>query len=275
MLISCFLLIFITNILNVNGGGFYRNERNTVGRQILNNKYKFNHPAFIVDKNNKFINKNNYNFGNKTITISPSGLYGFYTLGICSVVKDKKKDLNDYIVNGVSSGSWNSIFLAYNGDTDYFINKIFNSEFNKCNKINEIQNLMKYNILSNFEINEFNLKNTYITINGYHKKEMKTLFFNEFNTLEDVVDCCIGSSNIPYITGSIVCKYRNILAFDGGFCENPYVIPKDESLHISRKMFDRFSYNEDSFDMSISKRELFNLGRKDAENSKLFTLNIL
>lgn len=45
------------------------------------------------------------------ITISPGGIYGFYTLGTCSYIKNNY-NISDYIFSGASAGSWNSLYMV-------------------------------------------------------------------------------------------------------------------------------------------------------------------
>jgi len=261
-----FLILFIN--INAMNGFFYNNFKNTVGGKVVNNKYLFNYPKYIVNNKNTFIDIDNFKKPEKIITLAPSGLYGFYTYGISSVLK--KSNINEYIINGVSSGSWNSLYLAFKGNDNTFNKNLLKADFNSCKNIMDFQIRMKDSILNNYKITDFNTDKLYIKVNGYHNKEMKTLFYTNFDNLEDMVDCCIGSSNIPYISGDIIYNYRDILAFDGGFCESPYLIDKNNSsFHICRKTYGRYKDIDNSFDLNINLMKLYENGVKDAKKNNL------
>tara|TARA_Y100000992_G_C21237819_1_gene479100 strand:- start:10 stop:813 length:804 start_codon:yes stop_codon:yes gene_type:complete len=265
MIFFFIVLINLTSIKSI----FYNNFKKTVGGKIVNNKYLFNYPKYIVNNKNTFIDVNNYKNPDKIITLAPSGLYGFYTYGISTVLKNRI-DLDKYVINGVSSGSWNGLYLAYKGNDFTFNKNLLEADFNSCKNIIDFQIKMKNTILNNYKITDFNTNKLFITVNGYHEKEMKTLFYTDFDNLEDMVDCCIGSSNIPYISGDIIYNYRDILAFDGGFCENPYLIDKsNSSFHVCRKTYGRYKDIDNSFDLNINLMKLYENGVKDAKKNNL------
>jgi hypothetical protein len=269
------MIFFLLLIINLNTFSCFFNNyfKNYFGNRIIENKCKFDYPKYIVDNKNILHKIDDQNLRNDIITISPSGLYGFYTFGVSSVLKENI-DMSKYILSGVSSGSWNTLYLSFNGNDDNFKQNLLKENFIGCKSIMDFQNKMKNSILKNYEIKDFNTQKTYITLNGYHKKEMKTLLYNNFTDLEDMVNCCIGSSNIPYITGDIIYNYRDVLAFDGGFSENPYLVKeKDSVLHISKDMYGRYKNIHNSFDTSLNLIELYENGVKDAKKN-LHRLNI-
>ena len=52
---------------------------------------------------------------------------------------------------------------------------LLKADFNSCKNIMDFQIRMKDSILNNYKISDFNTDKLYITVNGYHNKEMKTL----------------------------------------------------------------------------------------------------
>jgi hypothetical protein len=62
------------------------------------------------------------------------------------------------------------------------------------------------------------------------------------SNLEDAIDCCIGSSHIPYVTGNLINTYHNTYTFDGGFSKYPYLKTSPPVLHITPSMW-KHMYN--------------------------------
>ena len=80
----------------------------------------------------------------KFISITPAGIYGSYTLGIASYLKDNY-DLNQYSFIGASSGSWNSLICCYKYDQNSFIKDLLKQSFFEKSSVNKLQeNLFNY-----------------------------------------------------------------------------------------------------------------------------------
>jgi len=162
-------------------------------------------------------------FPKNIIYITPGGYYGFYQLGIAHYIK-MNYDLKDYIYSGASAGSWVSLFMVYKGDSDLLIKNIFEYLSSKNKKsLSLIQKMIKTYLL-NFNDSEFYLSKIYIGVvhlDCHH--HFTTKIYDNFKTLEDAIDCCLGSSHIPLITGRLFYKYKKKLTFDGGFSNNPYL----------------------------------------------------
>jgi hypothetical protein len=170
--------------------------------------------------------------GKRLISISPGGLKGFYLFGICKYIQENY-NLENYIFSGASAGAWNSLLLCYKGNIKDIESKILDDKIQKSNKLNEIENLMKTNILNNFKTNEFNLNQLFIGVTTFAGYKPETTIFTDFHSLEDALNCCIASSHIPLITGGFTNVYREVLAFDGGFSKYPYLSTHEPVLHIT------------------------------------------
>ena len=70
---------------------------------------------FFRARNQKCIQDNCCHKDKKLIILTPGGLYGFYTLGVSCYIKNHY-NLTDFIFSGSSAGSWNSLFLSYQGN---------------------------------------------------------------------------------------------------------------------------------------------------------------
>jgi len=170
------------------------------------------------------------------IVISPGGRYGMYSLGICHYIKNNFDITNKKIV-GFSAGSWNGLFMCMKKE---YINEILKKTFLLNNE--KVTTMLKktINIVKEYDINDFDIKNLYI--GSVHLN--KHLIYNKFITIEDVIRCCISSSFIPFITyNDLFYFYKNKLSFDGGIYYKRYKKTlSSNTLVISYKMFGRYKH---------------------------------
>ena len=168
------------------------------------------------------------------ISIQPGGITGFYTLGICSYIKEKY-DTSKYNIMGSSSGAWNGLFMVCK-DTK-FIDKMMVQDFTQYQGLYEIQKELKLYLLSTYTRDDFELDRLYILTSWYRGLFLTPKIYNNFKTLEDAIDCCIASSHIPLITSNKIWKkYDNKLIFDGALFKIPKKYKND--IIISYDMFD-------------------------------------
>lgn len=169
----------------------------------------------------------------KLIITTPGGLYGFYLLGVGSYVK-RHYDLSNIIFSGASAGAWNSLFLAFKGNDSEFIDNLLQTNIQNASSILQIEKTMKQYILENYKESDFDLEkiNIGVTVMRFPFR-FKLKIYNNFTDLEDILDCCIASSHIPFITGGLIHKYRQRVSFDGGFFKYPYIttIPPSFTIH--------------------------------------------
>lgn len=196
----------------------------------------------------------------KLITITPGGLKGFYVLGICSYIKENY-DLKNYVFSGASAGSWNSLFLSYNGKQDELIKKIFEINYEEANTIFEIEMMIKNKFISDFSEKDFDLSRVYIGSTILSKCKLKSIVYNDFTSLGDAIDCCIGSSHIPIVCGGLYYKYRNKITVDGGislfFNQSPYLPTKIPSLIINPNLFRNDINDSETVDLCEFYRSYF------------------
>jgi hypothetical protein len=220
----------------------------------------------IITKNddNEYLIKD-YNFmkERKIISVSPGGYKGFYMMGIVSYIK-KNYNLDDYIFSGVSTGSWCSLFLCYNKNPNIFIHELMNIDYQNSNCLNDINFLLKYKILDHFSEEDFHLNKLFIGVTLLEHMELQTNIYNDFDTLEDALDCCVASSNLP---------------FDGRFCKYPNINSDEPVLHISADMWSNYLEDDhlilDFRDLYMSTNilKLFEDGYNDAKKNKYFLDN--
>ena len=261
---------------------------------FLSSSIKNEEQCIISSKNNNvycnslaklFISENSFLNNKKLITISPGGVKGFYLLGILTYLKENY-DFSNFIYSGASAGSWNGLFMCYKGDPLEFAFKLLNSNIKKAKSITEFEIFLKYLLLSSYKEEDFDLRRLFIGVTTFKNFIPRKNIFSDFNSLEDVINCCIASSHIPLITGGITNKYHDMFTFDGGFCDYPYLLNDNLILHVSPNMWCELSNkNTNSIKksintikqfsefFSISKNnllELFDDGYQDAKNHKSY-----
>lgn len=168
----------------------------------------------------------------KLIVSTPGGLFGFYFMGVSTYIKENY-NLSEYVFSGASAGGWNSLFLSLNESPKPFIDELLKTNLKSIKSILQLEKRMKSVILKNYKDESFDLDKLYLGVTVLDKSEIKLCIYNDFNDLEDAVDCCIASSHIPFITGGAFNIYRNKFSFDGGFYSYPYLNVTTPSLIIA------------------------------------------
>lgn len=214
----------------------------------------------------------------KLILVSPGGLKGFYTLGILNFLRNHY-DMSQYIYSGASAGAWNSLIMCSNRDTKY-VNNFIESLFvpvSRSKSIEEIQFLLKHKILENFNSTDFNFSKLHIGVTNISNRKIQTQIYSNFTDLPDAIDCCMGSSHIPLVTGKLIHRYKNNLVLDGAFSSNPYLLNENVILHVKPNMLKSTSKSNiydfvDAFSIKTNNMEkLYWSGFTDAKiNSHCF-----
>jgi hypothetical protein len=194
-------------------------------------------PFLIQNKNSSYFeNKTDFFSNKKLVLLSPGGFKGFYLMGVSAFIKENYV-LDDYIFSGASAGAWNALLMTYKNNVSNIVSILINDE---CNKIKDAYSLEKYlkkQIMYNYKTEDFELEKLFIGLTVVNNYRIKTLIYSDFENLEDAVDCCIGSSHIPYVTGKLVNTYHNKYTFDGGFSKYPYLKTSSPVLHIKPSMW--------------------------------------
>ncbi len=283
MIYNFFLFIFVKNYITCLKGKFHNTNtklyNNSVNQCIISSR---NNNIYCDNDAELFINRNEFLFEKKLITISPGGFKGFYLLGILTYIKENY-DFDDFIYSGASAGAWNSLFMCYKGDPLEFVYKLFDSNIQKAKNITEFEYFMKYKLLATYNNEDFDLRRLFIGVTTLKNLYPVTNIFSDFEHLEDAINCCIASSHIPLITGGITNKYHNMFTFDGGFSKYPYLKNNNLILHISPSMWHNIDEKQNCIKkninsikkfidiFSISKNnllELFDDGYQDAKKNK-------
>uniref|UniRef100_A0A6C0JYF3 PNPLA domain-containing protein n=1 Tax=viral metagenome TaxID=1070528 RepID=A0A6C0JYF3_9ZZZZ len=204
-----------------------KKNSNTSNRKkylILNKK----NIRFDEISRNNFINNDEYLKNRKIVTIGSGGYYGFYQLGVCMYIKEQY-NTEKFLFSGASSGACASLFMTLKKDPKKMMDLIVNNKVYEKKNARQMLQEMKKNLLANFNENDFELDRLFVGANEIGQ----TNIYTDFENLEDAITCCEASSQIPFITGPLLFKYKNKYIFDGGFCENPYLNTNQAALHIN------------------------------------------
>jgi hypothetical protein len=115
--------------------------------------------------------------------------------------------------------------MTYKKDPHEFAIKILDSikKNNKIKSVYDTQLYLKNQILQNYNENDFELQKLFIGVTCIHNYDIFTNIYSDFLNLEDAINCCIASSNIPFITGNSDIKYNKLISLDGVFSYDPYL----------------------------------------------------
>ena len=229
------------------------------------------HGPIIKSHKNIILNINSTNNEKKVITISPGGFRGFYMLGLCKYLKENY-ELEDYIFSGASAGAWNSLFLSLKENDDDFINYIFDIDYTNVKSLQLIEENVKKAVLNNYKTEDFKLNKVYVGTTVWKRFRFRTVIYNDFSDLEDAINCCIGSSHIPFVTGNLFYKYRNLLTFDGGFSKYPYVDGKYADVHITPSYWEDRKKNKLSQPANLNIKDYTTLFSKKEHDLKIMYL---
>ena len=228
------------------------------------------------------------------ICISPGGFKGFYMMGIVAYIKENY-DLTDCYFSGASAGSWNAILFSYKENLrELFYNIIGDKhKLTKNESIHHFEIFLKNRILQCSQSRDYELHRASIGVctlksisetdkHNLNIVELKreltcnTLIFSNFNDLEDALNCCIASSHVPFITGGLINKYKNIFALDGGLSRFPYYSGIKTVFHITPNMwgnkvnhvFDIESYTTLLCKEKYNFHDLFESGYSDTHKNR-------
>lgn len=162
----------------------------------------------------------------KHLVITPGGFYGYYMLGITRYIKTHF-NLDDYVYSGSSAGAWCALFLCLkdNKNITMLLFQLISGmqETLSSTSMYEFLFEMKRKVLELTKDSDYDFERLHIGVLQYENYELKTTIYTGFTSLEDAVNCCISSSNIPFLTGEFSHTYQGSMAIDGVFAKYPYL----------------------------------------------------
>ena len=150
-----------------------------------------------------------------TIANSPAGYNGFYTLGVSSYIK-RNYELTGYNFCGASAGAGNSLFLAFKGDDEDYVDEMLDrvDVVGKKHMSHVLKAVCDYH-LDKYTTDDFDLHRLSIGVTNVKYLENQCHLYYEFDSLKDAVECTRASCNIPFVSGNPLNLYRNRFAYDG------------------------------------------------------------
>lgn len=204
----------------------------------------------------------------KIITCKPGGLYGFYMLGISKYIKEHY-NLENIKYYGASAGAWNSLYLSFKSDGTDFIKDLENIDTNELENMLSIENIIKNNLLKKYKSNDFYLNKIHICVSIFKEYKLNKMIFSNFDDLEDVIECCIASSHIPYITSNrFFHSYKNKKCLDGGFFLEPTPKHIKSDLVLSPTMWNTSNINCFNNIKTLDIKKLIQSGYEDAHKHR-------
>ena len=235
------------------------------------------------------------------INIGTTGLLIPYSIGALAYIK-KNLNICDYHLTGISGGSFASVIYHLENDMSNH-DKLWDKLIGNCgngngngngndngnnNNLNNLNNLNNYNVKINKNLEEFqqiikkNIINNYknvdinnipisVVVSRINNFKIINEKINKFNSLNELLDICICSSYIPYISGkTFSMKYKNNNYIDGGIFRNLHhfdcVDKCESSIYIHKRMAKRkFEYKDYFYLDKNTSRKLFNYGWSDCE----------
>ena len=139
-----------------------------------------------------------------------------------------------------------------------------------CNLIASEKNI----ILSNTNTEDYELDKLFITVCVLSNNKINNYVYTDFETLECAINCCIASSNIPFLTGDVIHKYRGKISYDGGFLSTSHIKIKKPEFTITNSLFGKKRFFTSLFDSKNNISHLYKEGLIDGSNNLAYLDNI-
>lgn len=212
------------------------------------------------------------------INIDTTGLFVPYTIGVLGYIK-KNIPISNYKLNGISGGSWASILYHFEDDLSNH-DDIWNALVGEDEKykvrldknLDKFQMIIKANMMERYKhIEDEKVKSAPISVivSRIRNLKIENEKITNFKNMEELLNYCVCSSYIPYMSGSTFSKeYNGSRYIDGA------ILKKEEhfdcvdscknSIYVHKSIWGRkFSYKGYFYlDKEIS-TELFENGWED------------
>ena len=156
----------------------------------------------------------------KFISVSSFGVDAFYNLGICSYIKTNY-NISNYKFISTSLGTWNILFLSckypINDVVDQFLGTL---NFNKINSVSSLNQAFKIFFLNYYNINDFDKDKINICLPELNSLAFESNIISEFKNLEQILDCCLVSSNLDYLSKEGLLKIYDDCDFNENYPPN-------------------------------------------------------
>jgi hypothetical protein len=219
------------------------------------------------------------------INVFGTGLFLPYSVGVIGYIK-KHIPIEDYKITGISGGAWCSLLYTQEDDLSNH-DKIWDYAIGK-----NVSKVSLYGDMSSFQRNiELNMKNRYALVTPKNLDKITIISTNvnkiynihtdkmsNFENMNDLIDSCVCSSYIPYLSGNSFSKKYNGNSYIDGEINNinkyrdNYISNNTISIH--RKMWGRkFEYSNYLYLDKKNSQELFEYGWQDTDKNKMKLLS--
>lgn len=205
------------------------------------------------------------------MNVGSTGILFPYTLGALAYIK-KHINPTNYTLTGISGGAWCSVIyhLEPNIDDPDYLWTIFVGD--KQKKINLLRRssmeTFQETVATNFkerykEVDTRDIPISIVTTQVQKGYRLRNILVNKFDNIDDLVNYCLCSSYIPYISGkTLSLDYKNAKYMDGVICTDKICI----SNCINSKTWGRnYSLKERIFLDYHHSKKLFQDGWDDAK----------
>lgn len=210
------------------------------------------------------------------INLGSTGLLFPYTLGALAYIKTHIKPTN-YNFVGISGGTWCSLIYHFEKNiTDHdqlwsilIGNKNYTISMLDNNNMQNFQQIVSTNMKNRYKNkNIINMPISIITTKINNDKCIESIKITKFKDIDDLVNFCLCSSYIPYISGkSLYMEYNNDKYIDGELFKNNNNFLKNALLINKNTWKRKFTFRERIYLDYNQSAKLFEYGWKDAEQN--------
>jgi len=206
------------------------------------------------------------------INVGSTGLLFPYTLGALAYIKTHIKPIN-YNFVGISGGTWCSLIYHFEkniSDHDFLWSILVgNKNYTVCmlnnNNMKEFQEIVATNMKDRYKDRDISKLPLTILTTKIEKK-FNNVKIDKFNDINELIDYCLCSSYIPFISGKSAYRiYKNEKYIDGELFKNNKHLLKN-AIYLDKNLWKRkFSWRERLYLDYNQSEKLFNYGWYDAK----------
>lgn len=159
------------------------------------------------------------------LVISGGGLKGFFMCGAAHVLRKElsKRNIEINRIAGTSAGAWAGLFIMCGFSTHNWVESYYVLSDRPNETIHDVFTLMLPWLKKVLPENAYLLCSgrLFISITVLTRYGLVNRLISEFTSNDDLLQCCLASSTLPYLTESGGCRvFRGDYVVDGGLTNN-------------------------------------------------------
>jgi hypothetical protein len=159
------------------------------------------------------------------LVISGGGLKGFFMCGAAHVLRKElaKRNIEINRIAGTSAGAWAGLFIMCGFSTHNWVESYYVLSDRPNETIHDVFTLMLPWLKKVLPENAYLLCSgrLFISITVITRYGLVNRLVSEFTSNDDLLQCCLASSTLPYLTESGGCRvFRGDYVVDGGLTNN-------------------------------------------------------